>query len=137
MCVTHYKNPTRILSDKNLFLNSLSVSRVFIYLFITCVKSQRPKPIPSSSFIPRFSHQNHFRIVANVARRLMGQSLNSMTYQHHQKTSKDELLYQCVCTADVDAIKAIRHQGASLEVPPNILSLFRVLSFWFTCFLCD
>ncbi|GAY40315.1 hypothetical protein CUMW_050990 [Citrus unshiu] len=44
----------------------------------------------------------------------MGQSLNSMN-QHQQRQSKDELLYQWVITGDVDAIRALRSQGASLE----------------------
>lgn len=45
----------------------------------------------------------------------MGQSLNSMN-QHQQRQSKDELLYQWVIAGDVDAIRALRSQGASLEV---------------------
>ncbi|KAJ0051877.1 hypothetical protein Pint_01722 [Pistacia integerrima] len=46
----------------------------------------------------------------------MGQSLNSMTHhQLHQQKSKDELLFQCVSTGNVDAIKALHLQGANLE----------------------
>ncbi|XP_044492332.1 probable E3 ubiquitin-protein ligase XBOS34 isoform X2 [Mangifera indica] len=46
----------------------------------------------------------------------MGQSLNSMIHHPlHQQKSKDELLFQCVSTGNVDAIKALHLQGANLE----------------------
>ncbi|KAL5860050.1 hypothetical protein ACOSQ4_001346 [Xanthoceras sorbifolium] len=43
----------------------------------------------------------------------MGQSLDTMTQKQGQ--SKEELLYECVSASNVDAIRALHLQGASLE----------------------